>query len=341
MNKKVRIGILGCANIAKKYAIKAFQSIDNSEVVSIASRDYEKAKIWASEFNIKAEESYDSLLESDEIDAVYIPLPIGLHKEWVIKAANLSKHIICEKSLAEDFISVKDMVNVCKKKKVILYENFMCDFHPQHERVLEIIEKGDIGKPFVFRGFFGFPMKEKNNFRYNKELGGGCLNDAGAYTIFMARKIFGREPLSVSADLFCDEKNNVDMRGSAHLDFGVGTSALVAFNFDAIYQGNYSIWASTAVLNVNRAYSIPPDMKPEIELSVNDGIKEAKIEIDVPSANHFELIFNDFCSTILNKENEVEKIYNIYEMIINQAKVLEAIRLSSKENRRVNISEIE
>ena len=86
MSIKVKIGILGCADIARKYAIKAFQAIPNAEVVSIASRDYEKAKAWAGEFNIKAEKSYDSLIENQNIDALYIPLPIGLHKEWVIKA---------------------------------------------------------------------------------------------------------------------------------------------------------------------------------------------------------------------------------------------------------------
>src|SRR3989338_5169643 len=97
MNNKVKIGILGCADIAKRYGIKAFQSIDNAEVVSIASRDFAKAKEWALNFGIQAEESYDALLENRNIDAVYIPLPVGLHKEWVLKAAAAGKHIICEK----------------------------------------------------------------------------------------------------------------------------------------------------------------------------------------------------------------------------------------------------
>jgi len=338
MNKKVRIGILGCANIAKKYSIKAFQSLDNAEVVSIASRDFEKAKEWSSEFNIVAEESYDSMIKNNNIDAIYIPLPIGLHSEWIIKAAKHSKHIICEKSLTDNFDGIKTIIEECRKNNVVLYENFMCDFHPQHKKVLSLIEDGSLGKLFIFKGYFGFPMKENSNFRYNKELGGGCLNDAGAYTVFMARKIFNKEPVSVSANLFYSKESGVDMRGSAQLEFDEGVSALLAFNFDAVYQGNYSIWGSKGIINVNRAYSIPPDMKPEIELATNENLKETKVQINVESANHFELIFKDFCDTILN--NDTKKTALIYEKIINQAKVLEAIRISSRENRKVDLSEI-
>lgn len=86
MGNELKIGILGCANIAAKYMIKAFQSTDVIESISIASRDYSRAKEWADRFGIKTEESYESLLDSN-VDAVYIPLPVGLHKEWIIKAA--------------------------------------------------------------------------------------------------------------------------------------------------------------------------------------------------------------------------------------------------------------
>ncbi len=340
MNKKVRIGILGCANIAQKYAIKAFQSIEKAKVVTIASRDYEKAKEWSSRLNLKAERSYDSLVTNPEIDAVYIPLPIGLHKEWILKAAKNGKHIICEKSLAGSFADVKEIVAKCNFNKVTLYENFMCDLHPQHQKVLSLINNGEVGEPFVFRGYFGFPMMNPNNFRYNKELGGGCLNDAGSYTVFMARKIFGKEPISVSANLFYDKENGVDMKGCVELEFGDCMSALVAFNFNAMYQNNYSVWGEKGLITVNRAYAIPPDMKPEVLLIKNENMKESAIQIDIPAANHFELIFSDFCDTILHKDEHKGKIENMYSKILNQAKVMEAIRVSSKEKRRVQVSEI-
>lgn len=334
--EKARIGILGCANIAAKSAIKAFQSIDNAEVVSIASRDYSKAKEWAIKFGIRAEGSYDSLISSKDIDAVYIPLPIGLHKEWILKTAKEKKHIICEKSLAESFDSVKEIVNNCKSNGVILYESFMCDFHPQHSKVLSLIEDGKIGCQKVFQSYFGFPQLAKDNIRYNKQLGGGSLNDVGAYTVFMSRKIFSDEPLTVNCTMFYD--NDVDFGGSAKLVFNDSKIALLSFSFDAVYQNNYSIWGTKGLLKVGRAYGIPPDFKPVVELITNENLKEAITNIDISAANHFELIFHDFCDTILNKPKD--KINLIYDKILSQAKVLEAMRISAKENRTVELKEV-
>ena len=97
MIKKVKIGILGCANIAKKYSIKAFQAIDSAEVVSIGSRDQKKVAEWAKEFGIPQAESYDDLIKNKEVEAVYIPLPIGLHKERTLKLAHLGKNMLFEK----------------------------------------------------------------------------------------------------------------------------------------------------------------------------------------------------------------------------------------------------
>jgi len=340
MEKKVRIGILGCANVAEKYAIKAFQAIENAKMVSIASRDYEKAKQWALRFGARAERSYDSLISNPDIDAVYIPLPIGLHKEWALKAAIAKKHVICEKSLAESFDSAKEVVADFRSCGIVLYENFMCGFHPQHEKVLSIIKEGRIGMPFVFQAYFGFPLMDKDNIRYNKRLGGGSLNDAGAYTVFMARKILGSEPLSVTCSLFCEQQTGVDMRGVAMLEFPDKLVASLAFNFNALYQNTYSVWGEKGLIKVGRAYSIPPEMKPIMELITNAELKESIATIDAPAANHFELIFYDFCDTILNKKERAEKIHNIYSQLISQARVLEAMRIASKENRKVKLAEI-
>ena len=334
---KVRIGILGCADIAKRYSIKAFQAIDNAEVVSIASRDIEKAKEFASTFNIPKYESYDDLTNNPEVDALYIPLPIGLHKEWATKAARAGKHVICEKSLAENFESVKDIVEACEKNGVVLYENFMCDFHPQHEKVLSMIEASQIGEPRIFKGFFGFPFLKDHASRYKSELGSGSLNEVGAYTVFMARKILNKEPVAISAELYFDADKKVDMRGSVELHFDGGVSAMLAFDLDAVYQNHYSIWGSKGLINVNLAYSVPQGMEPKIELVQNENSKEDVTQIGVPEANHFELIFKDFCGTVLDKDNQREKIKNTYAKILAQAKVMEAIRLSAKEKRRVEL----
>ena len=335
--KKVRIGILGCANVAAKYAIKAFQALDSAEVVAIASRDYTKAKEWGNKFGVEAVPSYEELLQRKDVDEVYIPLPIGLHEEWVLKAAAAGKHILCEKSLSGSFASVKKMVESCRGKGIVLYENFMCDFHPQHAAVKNILEQGEVGQPLVFRGYIGFPPFPESSFRYDAGLGGGSLNDAGAYTVFMARKMFG-EPISVTASLAVDGRATVDFQGSAFLEFADSKVGLLSFGFNNVYQNNYSVWGSKGKISVNRAYSVPPEMKPQVELLKNENLRETVTVLDIPAANHFELIFHDFCETVLSKDED--KMNFMYQQLLSQAKVLEAVRISARENRKVNIGEV-
>lgn len=336
MKKKLNIGILGSANVAKKYAIRAFKSLSAVGNVYVSSRDVNKSKLVANEFGIDSKESYKSIIDDKDIDAVYIPLPIGLHEEWAIKAASAKKHVICEKSLSGNFASAKKMIECCRSNNVVLFEDFMCEYHPQHEKVLSLVSKGEIGKLFAFRGYFGFPPLDRGNFRYSKELGGGSLNDAGAYPVFMARKILNSEPVAVTCNLVME--HGIDVKGAAYMEFPNNILAFVAFGFDNAYQNNYSLWGSKGVVTVKRAYSIPPDMKPSIEIYKNDGSKDIFTEIETPAANHFELIFDNFLQTIL--KNNDKKRNERYMQMLNQAKVLEAMRISAREDRKVKLWEI-
>ncbi len=339
MDRKLRIGILGCANIAERLTIKAFQAISNAEVVSIASRNINKAKEWAIKFNIPTAETYEDIVKNPEIDALYIPLPIGLHKEWILKAAKADKHVLSEKSLAPDLNSVKEIIKVCKENNRVLYENFTCDYHPQHQKVIELMSGGEIGKLHVFQSTYGFPLINNGaNFRYDKNLGGSALNESGAYQVYTVRKLLKKEPISIYANL--SFSNGVDMKGSVIMAFENNFIATFSFNFDAVYQNNYSVWGSTGLIKVGRAYAIAPDFKPIVEIIKNENKQEKITALDLPAHNHFETIFSEFCDLVLSKEIKKEKIEEKYLDILNQAKVLEAIRISSHENRKVQISEI-
>lgn len=338
MNNKPHIGILGCAAIAEKYAIKAFQALDIVGKISIASRDREKAKKWAVKFQIGSHDSYEALLEDPSVDAIYIPLPISLHEEWALKAIEAKKHILCEKSLSGNLASVRRIVEGCKRNGLVLFENFMCDYHPQHEAVLDAIHQEAIGKPLVFRGYFGFPPFPRNNIRNRRELGGGGLNDIGAYTVFMARKILESEPEYITCRLEQDPITDVDVRGNAYLEFPSGKTAFASFGFDNVYQNNYSIWGSQGIISVDRAYSISPELEPIVTLYKNENQTATNDKIDVSPTNHFELIFDDFCKTILN--DDLKHRQKKYDQIENQATVLEAMRLSSEKNKKIDIREV-
>lgn len=330
--KKVRVGILGTANIAEKYAIAAFKSLPAVELIAIASREKPKAEEWAARHGLSAE-TYDSLIARGDIDIIYSPLPIGLQEEWTLKAAAAGKHIICEKSITYSLESAKRMVDACRKHGVALYENFVPEFHPQHATILSLINQQKIGTSHVWNGAFGFPPFPKGDIRFRADLKGGALNDCGCYTVFMARKIMQQEPVAVTCAL-ANGDEEVDIKGSAMLEFANGT-ALMSFGFDYLYQNAYSVWGSKGIVRTNRAFSVPPTMVPTVELVTNDGAQEKREMIEVPAANQFALSFDFFCAAVA--ADDKEKFKDMYERIIRQAAALEAMRLSAREGRRVKL----
>lgn len=334
-NNQIRVGILGTANIAKRYGIPALQSLPAVELVGIASRNEATAKEWAQEYGIEPE-GYDSLLARHDIDVIYSPLPVGLQEEWVLKAARAGKHIICEKSITDSLISAKRMVDACRTAEVALYENFVPEFHPQHARILDLIEEGQVGTPHVWNGAFGFPPFPPQDIRNSAALKGGALNDCGCYTVFMARKIMQDEPVAVTCTLHTDGKE-VDVRGSALLEFPEG-EALMSFGFDNLYQNRYSVWGSKGMLQTNRAFAIPPTMAPVVELITNDGSQDSRELFEIPATNQFALSFDFFCKAVAAKD--VTSFEDMYDRIIRQARVLEAMRVSAHEGRRIEISEV-
>jgi dTDP-3,4-didehydro-2,6-dideoxy-alpha-D-glucose 3-reductase len=113
---KINIGILGCANIAKRFVIPALKELKEFKVVGIASRAEDKANQFAKEFDLTPFNSYQLLLNKKNLDAVYIPLPNSLHYEWIKKALNKNLHVLVEKSMACNYDEVVELNNLAKKK---------------------------------------------------------------------------------------------------------------------------------------------------------------------------------------------------------------------------------
>ena len=167
MKSKLRFGIIGCSGIAKKSTIPAIQNSEFAELVMIGSRSESKAEKFASDFHCELFGTYDDVIANDSLDAVYISTPIGTHEEWVVKAAKAGMNILCEKSSTVSFESAKKMIDTCDNNAVRVMEGFMFRFHPQHQKVKELIEDNSIGELFSFNGSFGFPTFPADNIRYN------------------------------------------------------------------------------------------------------------------------------------------------------------------------------
>lgn len=318
---KLKIGVLGCASIAKRSVIPAIKNIAEYELIAIASRTKDKADEFAQEFNCEAIVGYQNLLDRNDISVIYMPLPTGLHEEWVVKALEAGKHILIEKSLAMNYDSAHKMVGLAREKGLLIMENFMFLYHKQHQFVKDLIDKGEIGELRCFRSSFGFPPLDEDNFRYSKELGGGALLDAAAYTIRASQLFLGND-LWVEGATLNNMKTEVDLYGGAYLKAENGMFSEVAFGFDNFYQCSYEIWGSKGKITAQRAFTPGPNFKPIITLEQHSEV----FNYEVDAENHFVNILSEFKRCV--QENDVE---TKYEEILNQSRLLQELRDKSED----------
>ena len=326
----LKIGVLGCSRVAEKYFFPYISSSKIAELDFIGSRSISKAEEWSKKYNCKNFGNYTDAINAD-LDLIYISLPISMHEEWSIKAAESGKHVLCEKSSTDSFNSAKKILKSCKNNNVRILEALAFRFHPQHTKIKQIIND-ELKEIQNFYGIFGFPPPPQNDIRWNNKLGGGVLNDVSCYPICASRLIFQNEPISVSSNLEFDKKLSVDKSTNASILFPNDKTAFISSGFNNYYQSKYSVWGSDSKITTKRAYSVSRDYETSIFLHKNDEISEIKIT----PADQFGLMFESFCNTI---ENNITNPYNFEEDLLNQAKLMESIRISNKEKRIVYLSE--
>ncbi|HZW04951.1 MAG TPA: Gfo/Idh/MocA family oxidoreductase [Anaerolineaceae bacterium] len=199
-DKILRWGVLSTANIGRVAVCPAIQASANGELLAVGSRSAGKAQAFAEALGIpRAYGSYEALLADPELGAVYIALPNSLHKEWAIRAAEAGKHILCEKPLALNAGECLEMNAAARANGVQLMEAFMYRFHPRTAKVLDVIRTGALGPLEALEATFTFRLRNPENIRYNRELGGGALMDVGCYCVNWFRTAAGRQPVEVCA----------------------------------------------------------------------------------------------------------------------------------------------
>ena len=229
----VKWGVLGTANIARGCTIPGMLKAGNCELYAIAGRSEEKAEAYKNEFGFaKAYAGYDKLLEDPDVQAVYIPLPNNLHKEWVIKALKAGKHVLCEKPLALNADEVREMFAVAKENNVILMEAYAYLHSPYIASLKADIASGIIGDvdfiqtAFITQGYF-------DDIRIYKETGGGAVYDLGCYCTTMILSLVDSELDYVMANAEFNDKD-VDVFSSSLMKFENGVRA--AFNVGMIFD---------------------------------------------------------------------------------------------------------
>ncbi|RKN86704.1 Gfo/Idh/MocA family protein [Paenibacillus ginsengarvi] len=296
---KLRWGIIGCAGIAVRSVIPGIAQSERGEVTAIASRDETKAKETAEKLGIpKAYGSYEALLADGDIDAVYIPLPNNMHKEWTIRAAEAGKHVLCEKPFSMDAAEAAEMVEACAKHGVKLAEAFMYRHHPRYKRIKEIIASGEIGTIRGIHGTFTFNNSANTtNFRNNQAMGGGALYDIGVYPISAARLLLDAEPEAATVHaFFSPEHGGVDMMASGLLEFGGG----VALTFDcamwAAGRNTLEVLGTEGRIELPSAFVSAPNAPSVFYVTVKGNRREETID----PLNQYSLQADDFAATVLD-----------------------------------------
>jgi predicted dehydrogenase len=196
----LRIGTLGAARITPGALVKPARNVADAEVVAVAARDRGRAEAFASKQGIpRVVDSYEALIADSEIDAIYNPLPNGLHAEWTIAALEAGKHVLCEKPFTANAKEAEAVSAVAERTGLVVMEAFHYRYHPLAARMREVATSGEIGTIERIDTALCFPLPKFSDIRYQYDLGGGATMDVGSYTVHMARLLGGEEPDVVSA----------------------------------------------------------------------------------------------------------------------------------------------
>jgi len=330
----VRIGIICPSEIAFRRFLPALKKMDfdyvgvayataeewfgkdvNDASSAVIDNERKKAESFKETYGGKVFNGYDTLLASGEIDAVYLPLPPALHYKWAKRALERGLHVLVEKPSTASLADTEELVRLAKEKGRALHENYMFVFHSQIETINEVVRSGAIGEVRLFRIDFGFPDRGKNDFRYNKALGGGALLDCGGYTFKYANLLLGGNAEVKTANVLYTDKYDVEIAGSATLQNDKGQVAQVSFGMDNDYRCSVEIWGSLGTLRSGRILTAPEGFTPSYEISRNGKTERFEMQAD-------DAFYKSICRFENCVENKETRLKN-YAAIIKQAALVE------------------
>jgi predicted dehydrogenase len=303
----VRWGIVSTAQIGRWVFAPALRATGRGELAGVASRDRTRAAAFAADLEIpEVFASYDDLLWSDRVDAVYVPLPNSMHEEWAVRAMEHGKHVFCEKPLATSPEAAQRMVDAATRHGVLLMEAMVFRYHPQTLRLRRLLDAGAIGDLRHVDMRMGGPLPA-GNIRWLPELGGGALQDIGCYVITVARWAAGAEPIRVSAAWEQDREDGVDRHIGMLLEFPGGMVANLFGSFDTAPVRGAHLAGSGGTLHIEQpthpyeesSYTLTTPQATE-QVTLNNGVRAF-----TPALDHFHDCLLDGAAPLLANTDAV------------------------------------
>lgn len=310
MSDVVNWGVLGYARIAKNSIIPAIQRADNARVYGVASRNQDELPVgeWQKSYG-----DYAALLADEAIQAVYIPLPNSLHKEWVIRALEAGKHVLCEKPIGLTADEARDMQRVAQQHNRLLMEAFMYQYTDRVRVIKQVLESGELGELRHINVSFRFFLDRPGTIKMQPALGGGALYDVGCYPVNFIGMVTGRLPVSCKA--VSETEQGVDTNLSALLQYDDGLIANIHCGFNAFGRNYAEIIGSKGMLVIDKPFL---DDAGALELHTSEGVRE----LPVSESDRYQAEIRHFSSAILN---EPSRLIPLDETVRNM-QVLDMIR---------------
>lgn len=305
-DQKLRWGILGAARVNERL-LPAIIEASNSELVAIASRRPGAAAETLHKYAPQAKgvttyDNLEALLQDSRVQAVYIPMANHEHAEWALKAIASGRHVLVEKPLAITVADIEAIEAAATKHQVKVMEGFMYRFHPQHQRIKEIVQSGAIGEVRLARASYSFLMRPARMYRLANDTanGGGAMWDVGPYAVHSLRHCFDSDPVAVTA-LATYTETGADIATSGIIDFGNGLRGHFDTSFAASRQSEYTIIGTKGSVKCHTVWQLPgTNDVPVISWWSDDG---RKFEESYAASNHFNLEIEHFSDCVLNDKS--------------------------------------
>jgi predicted dehydrogenase len=223
----IRIGVLGAARIAPNALVRPARAVPDVVIHAVAAREPDRARSFAARWGIPTvHNDYSALVGDPEVDAVYIPLPNGLHAQWMLAALAAGKHVLCEKPFTSNADEAEQVAGAAAGSGLVVMEAFHYRYHPLMARALDVVAAGTIGEVRHVQTRFCFPLPRFSDIRYNYTLAGGALMDAGCYAVHCLRQFGPGEPTVSSAHALLHAPQ-VDRAVTARLTFPTGATGAI------------------------------------------------------------------------------------------------------------------
>jgi xylose dehydrogenase (NAD/NADP) len=282
----LRLGILAPTSTVARLAV--LPAAERSEHVVVTAR--------------ASRPDYDKVLRDPQVEAVYVPLPNSLHREWTERAAGQGKHVLCEKPLATSERDAAAMAAACADAGVVLMEAYMTPFHPRAGRIAALVAEGTLGRLLFARAAFTGTLGRPDDHRWRPEMGGGALLDVGIYCLAPILAAAGRDPRQVHRFAAAAHRTRlgVDASFSAWLDLGDGVGASIECSFEAPERQLLELVGDQAALTVDRAYT-PGPADTDLRLVHRDGRAETR---SGPAGDPYQGMLEHFAAVVRGTETQ-------------------------------------